>query len=161
MAKEDLLHGNPETQFKAGQEQVSIARRGGIASGVARRKKNASRKFLKEVLALEPKKTPDMIKTLEKLGADPDAPLTVEQVGVLALIKKFWAGDLRAYDMIHEYLGEDPHTMMEEKRLKMQQEAVGALKNSDGLVAALGGIVKEVFDDGGGDTPDSLEDSDE
>lgn len=158
MAKADLLHGNPETQFTSGHQAVTNGRKGGIASGVARRKKCASRAFLKEVLALEPKKTPDMMKTLEKLGADPDFPLTVEQVGVLALIKKYWAGDLRAYDMIHEYLGEDPHTLLEEKRLKVQQSAVNALKNSDGFMEAMGATVEEVFDDGG-DTPDTLEDS--
>ena len=157
MANDENLKKGEATRFRAGEEQVRTARRGGIASGVARRKKFASRKFLKEVLALEPKKTPDMIKTIEKLGGDPNCVLTVEDVGVLALIKKYWAGDLRAYDMIHEYLGEDAHTILEEKRIKMQQQAVAQITHSDGFMEALGATVGEVFDDGG-DTPDTVED---
>ena len=153
----NLKKGNPDTQFRSGREAVEAGRKGGQKSGVARRKKNASRTFLKQVLAMQPEKTADMIRALEKIGADPDAPLTVEQVGVLALVKKFMSGDLRAFDMVHEYLAEDPHTQLEEKRLKMQQEAVDALKNSDGFMEAMTGVVEEVFEDGG-DTPDSLED---
>ena len=35
----NLKRGNPETQFKAGREQAETARKGGIASGKARREK--------------------------------------------------------------------------------------------------------------------------
>lgn len=155
---DENLKAGEKTQFKSGEEAARAGRKGGIKSGAARRKKCASRKFLKEVLTLEPKKTPEQAKMLEKLGANPDAILTVEQLGVLALIKKYLAGDMRAYDMVHEYLGEDPRTLIEEERLKVQREAVNALKNSDGFMEAMGATVGEVFEDGG-DTPDTLEDS--
>ena len=161
MAKEDLLHGNPETQFRAGQEQVRIARKGGIASGVARRKKGASRRYLKQLLALTPNLTKAEETAIGKLGIPEDVEIDNEFLITMAMLKKARDGDLRAIDMVHEYLGEDPHTVMEEKRLKVQQDAVNAIKNSDGFVAALGGVVKEVFDDGGGDTPDALEDTDD
>lgn len=155
----NLKKGNPETQFTSGRQAVENGRKGGIASGVARRKKCASRKFLKEVLAYTTKPKPGVKKTMEDIGGDSESPLTVEQVMVLALIRKAMGGDLRAYDMVHEYLGEDPHTLLEEKRLKVQKEAVSALKNSDGFLEAMKGVTEEVFEDGG-DTPDALEDTD-
>lgn len=160
MAKEDLLKGNPDTQFTSGQEAARIGRKGGIASGVARRKKCASRKFLKEVLALVETNHPAAVQRILKgAGVDPNIPLTIEEVGVLSLIAKFKAGDTRVFDQVHEYLAEDPHTLLEEKRIKAQQAAIESLKNSDGFMQAMGGVVEEVFDDGG-DTPDTLEDSD-
>lgn len=154
----NLRKGNPDTQFTSGRRAVEAGRKGGIASAVAKRKKYASRKYLKEFLALKPSKTAEIQRVLEKLGADPEADISVEGIMVLALIKKAMAGDLRAYDMVHEYLEEDPHTVFEEKRLQVQKDAVNALKNSDGFLAAMGGVVGEVFEDGG-DTPDALEDS--
>lgn len=41
---DNLLKGNPPTQFKAGQQQVEIARQGGIASGEAKRQKRTFKK---------------------------------------------------------------------------------------------------------------------
>lgn len=41
---DNLKRGNPETQFRTGREQVEVARKGGIASGEARRE----RKLIKD-----------------------------------------------------------------------------------------------------------------
>lgn len=156
----NLKKGNPDTQFRSGREAVENGRKGGKASAIARRKKNASREFLKMVLAMEAKPTPDIKRAYEQFGGDSeDLHLTNEQIGVLALLKKYRAGDLRAYDMVHEYLGEDPHTILEEKRIKEQSKAISSIRNSDGFMEAMGATVGEVFEDGG-DTPDELEDED-
>lgn len=157
MAKEDLLHGHPPTYFTSGQEAVTNGRKGGIASGLARRKKDAFRKNLKWMLALKPQKTEDMKRALQKVGYDPEAEYTVEDLITVGVLQKALSKDLRAVEMIYEYLAEDPHTVLEEKRLKIQEEAVSAMKNSDGFLEAMGGVVGEVFEDGG-DTPDALED---
>ena len=155
--KKNLEKYGKATQFTAGSQQAEIARKGGRARQAQVRKKGASREFLKMVLAMQPEKSNEMVRALKKIGADPDAPITVEQVGVLALIKKYMAGDLRAYDMVHEYLEEDPHTLIEEKRLQVERDAVKAIRNSDGFMAAISKKAEEVFEDGG-DTPDALED---
>ena len=145
------------TQFTSGGKAVAAGRKGGKASAVAKRKKYASRQFLKEVLAMDAKMTPEIKKALMQIGADPDIQLTNEQVGVIALIRKWRNGDLRAFDMVHEYLAEDPHTILEEKRIKAAQQAFAAVRNSDGFMEAMNGTTEEVFEDGG-DTPDTLED---
>lgn len=155
----NLKKGNPETQFRSGREAVENGRKGGRKSGAVRRQKFASRKFLKEVLALEAPITPELKRACKQYGIEiPEGvSLTNEDLGVLALIKKYRSGDLRAYDMVHEYLAEDPHTIMEEKRLKAQQELTKAIVNKDGFMEAIGASAGEVFEDGG-DTPDDLED---
>ena len=159
MANEKNIIDHQYTPSQSREEAAKNGRKGGIASGIARRKKCASRKFLKEVLAYTTKPKPGVKKMVGDIGGDSEMPLTVEQVMTLALIRKAMAGDLRAFDMVHEYLGEDPRTLLEEKKLKVQKEAVSALKNSDGFMEALTGVTEEVFEDGG-DTPDALEDTD-
>lgn len=155
--KKNLEKFGKNTQF-SGSRAAEAGRKGGIATGVAKRKKNASRAFLKEILTYNVKLTPTEKATLIAMGGDPDAPITLEQAMVIAMAKKARAGDLRAYDMVHEYLAEDPHTQLEEKRIQAQQEAFKAIRNSDGFMAAMGAVAEEVLEDGG-DTPDTLEDS--
>ena len=157
MANEENLKPFPKNP-RTREEQERLARKAGIASGIARRKKGASRKYLKQLLALTPNLTKADEARLRNLGVPEGVELDNEFLITLAMMKKAKDGDLRAIDMVHEYLGEDPHTMLEEKRLKVQQSAVEAMKNSDGLIVALGGAAGEVFEDGG-DTPDALEDT--
>lgn len=60
MAREDnLLNGNPETQFKSGREAVENGRKGGVASGVERRRRKTFREAL--LLALQTGDTQDNI----------------------------------------------------------------------------------------------------
>ena len=162
MANENSLKALEEnrqaTQFTSGAEAVAAGRKGGIKSGIARRKKFASRAFLKQMLACTITKTPEVERALKKIGADPEMEITVEEMGVLALLKKYMAGDTRVFDQIHEYLAEDPHTILEEKRMKSNEGIAKAIVNKDGFMEAMGAAVEEVFENGG-DTPDALEDS--
>ena len=156
---QNLLKGNPDTQFTSGRQAAEAGRKGGIKSGVSRRKKFASRKFLKEALAWNVKSPPELKRALEKMGADGEIELTNEDIGMLMLLKKYRAGDLRAIEMVLELVGEDPHTVLEEKRLKLEKQAVEHMQKSDGFIEALLGKTEEVFEDGDEDTPDDLEDS--
>lgn len=158
MANDENLLKGEATRFKSGEEAARNGRKGGIKSGITRRRKGASRKYLKELLAMTPCLNEKDMKLLEKMGvADVDG-IDNEFMITLAMLNKAKEGDLRAYDMVHEYLAEDPHTMFEEKKLQVQKEAVAALKNSDGFLEAMKGTIEEVFEDGC-DTPDTLEDT--
>lgn len=85
------------------EEQREIARKGGIASGEARRRK----KTLKEALliALE----------LEKNGK------TVQEIGVEAVLNKFMSGDIQAFTTVRDTIGEKPVD-------KVEQEVVSSIK---------------------------------
>lgn len=159
MANDENLKNGVATQFRAGEEQARIAREAGKASGVARRKKGAARQFLKEVLAYKPEMTQALARSLKGMGGDPeDGSFTTEKLMMIAMIQKGMKGDIQAVKLALEMLGEDAKTIMEEKRLKVQKEAVEAIRNSDGFMDAMAGIAGEVFNDGG-DTPDTIEDS--
>lgn len=85
------------------EEQREIARKGGKASGEARRRK----KTLKEALliALE----------LEKNGK------TVQEIGVEAVLNKFMSGDIQAFTTVRDTIGEKPVD-------KVEQEVVSSIK---------------------------------
>lgn len=153
------LKNTEATRFRAGSEQVEIARKGGVASGIARRKKNASMNYLKEILAYKPEMTPKLAKSISSIGGDPEnSEYDLEKLAMVAIVRKAIDGDMKAVQYIHEFFGEDPKTRIEMEKISVQKEAVEAMKNSDGFIDAMKGIVKGVFDDGG-DTPDSIEDS--
>lgn len=160
MNDENLKKGEA-TRFTAGESAARNGRKGGIATAKKKRRKDTLRKNLKWMLALKPQTTDAMKKALVKLGYDPNEDFTLEDLITVGILQKALNKDLRAIEMIYEFLEEDPHTVLEEKRLKVEKEAVEALKNSDGFMEAMGNVVEEVFDDDseGGDTPDTLEDT--
>lgn len=47
-SKDNLLKGNPETQFKSGRSAAENGRKGGIAAGAARRKKRDIKKSIED-----------------------------------------------------------------------------------------------------------------
>lgn len=148
---------NPDGEFKSGRQAAEAGRKGGIASGKAKRQKNAARKTLEYILTLQPKITPAMRANMSQLGFDEDAQPTTEDLIMVAMMQKSMKGDVRATELYLSMMGEDPKTVLEEKRLKLEKEAVKAMQNSDGFMEAMRGEAEEVFADGG-DTPDAIED---
>lgn len=86
MAKEDLK------PVRSKDEAKSRGRKGGLASGAARREKKTLRQRLELLLAVKAE------------GTDMD---TAEAVTV-ALIEKALSGDVRAYEVIRDTIGEKP-----------------------------------------------------
>ena len=60
------------TQFRTGEEQVEIARQGGIASGQARREKKTIQKILADLLDGQIKDSPQFAKLASKMGIESD-----------------------------------------------------------------------------------------
>lgn len=81
----DITEISKATQFQTGEKQVEIARKGGIASGIAKREK----KILREAV-------------LAVIDADPTAPAAIGK----ALIDKARKGNLGAIDQLAKLLGE-------------------------------------------------------
>lgn len=157
--KEELLERGKATQFQSGNEAAENGKKGGRASGPARRKKNAARKWLSEIMAYKPALTPRNRAVIEQVGGNPDEQeYTTEGLIMVALAQKCMKGDTRAIQLYLEMFGEDPKTVIEKERLKVQKEAVQALKNNDGFMDAMNGFAGEVFASGF-DTPDNLGDT--
>ena len=95
---EQNLFPNKDTQFRAGAEQVEIARAGGIASGIARRAKSERLRLWLERLQVEPmtKEEADEMdaallamtrKQLEKLVEDEAYPASVRRRARLLILR--------------------------------------------------------------------------
>lgn len=70
-SKDNLLKGNPETQFKSGRSAAENGRKGGIAAGAARRKKRDIRKSIEDRVfdVYTDKKTGAKLEGLDVLAA--------------------------------------------------------------------------------------------
>lgn len=85
------------------EEQRELARKGGIASGKAR----AERKKFKE----------DLITALEAIKDGK----TVQELGIEAIISKFISGDMQAFTIVRDTIGEKPTD-------KVETEVVSTIK---------------------------------
>lgn len=145
------------TSAQSRDEAVKNGRKGGAASGPARRRKNAARKILAEVMAYRPVLSKEKLADLADLGADAEnGDFSVEFLSMIALAQKAMKGDLKAIEMYLSIIGEDPKWQIEKERLKVQKEAVEVIRHSDGFMEAMGAVAGEVFA-GGGDTPEDLD----
>ena len=94
MAKfEEGKSGNEETMFRSGEKQEEIARRGGIASGIAKREKKSLKSALLALLEAEHKSKSGEVKT----------GFEVISIG---LYNKAMKGDAKAIKLISELIGE-------------------------------------------------------
>jgi hypothetical protein len=105
----NLKKGNPETQFKAGQEQVEIARKGGKASAAKRREKKTMEQSLQILLNLAVSDStltdPEDNDTFNKVKGK---NLTVQDKILVEVIKKALKGDLKAIEFLRDTSGQKP-----------------------------------------------------
>ena len=96
----NLKKGNPDTQFKSGREAVENGRKGGKKKGENYRK----RKEFKEAIKLA-------------LTVVVEEDKSVQDKGIEALMKKFMSGDVKAFEVIRDTIGEKPTDKQEVKVL--------------------------------------------
>ncbi|MBR2680050.1 MAG: PBSX family phage terminase large subunit [Exiguobacterium sp.] len=96
---QNLLKGK-NTQFKKGEEQAKIGRKGGIASGKAKRAR-ASMALLARQIADSPISSEKTRKTLESLGIESE-DLTNGAVVVASVYKGATSGDIKAVEKWQE-----------------------------------------------------------
>lgn len=87
---ENLLHGNPETQFKSGEQAAEYGRRGGIASGKAKKEKKLFREEIEKKLG----------QSLESM--------------VDAMINEANNGNVKAFEVLRDTAGQNPDKMKDD-----------------------------------------------
>ena len=100
---EKLIEDGKATRFKTGAEQAETARRGGIASGKAKRKKKALAEMARAFADLsvnEEKK-----KQLKDYGVSPE-DMTHQMALVAAMFEEGESGNVRAAALLSEWLNE-------------------------------------------------------
>ena len=87
------------------EEVKEMQRKGGINSGIARRKKKSMRESMAALL--EAQVTPNVVNNLKKRGYKGEAPETYnDALNVSMLIQAMMKGDVRAYVAVMELMGE-------------------------------------------------------
>lgn len=95
MANEANLLNGVKTQFKSGEEAAAKGRKGGVASGVSKRKKKDLRQALEELL----NKTYEDKKGNKKTGTEAITTKLFEQA---------LKGNIKAFETIRSTVGQDP-----------------------------------------------------
>ena len=94
------------TQFRSGEEAVENGRKGGIASGQARREKKTIQKILADLLDSEIKDSPQFAKLASKMGVESDK--SVKDIFTLVcLLNSVKSGNLGDLERLSKLLGED------------------------------------------------------
>lgn len=101
VANEKNLKKGALTQFRSGEEAARNGKKGGKASGEARRRKADFRKTLNMLLTMKID-DPNITPVLEALGIDS----TLESAVNMAMIKEAMGGNVKAYEAIAKYAGQ-------------------------------------------------------
>ena len=94
------------TQFRSGEEAVENGRKGGIASGQARREKKTIQKILADLLDSEIKDSPQFAKLASKMGVESDKSVK-DIFTYICLLNSAKSGNLGALERLSKLLGED------------------------------------------------------
>lgn len=122
MSNANNLKNGEATQFRAGKEQVEIARQGGIASGKARREKQKTQQILADIVSIKNKDLAMFQKLATKLGLDGD--ISIHEVFTLTcLLNSVKSGNLGDLERLTKILGEDK-----------QNENADVLSKLDGVI---------------------------
>ena len=94
------------TQFRSGEEAVENGRKGGIASGQARREKKTIQKILEDLLDSEIKDSPQFAKLASKMGVESDKSVK-DIFTMVCLLNSVKSGNLGDLERLSKLLGED------------------------------------------------------
>lgn len=120
MANEENLKKGKATQFKGDEENRRLAAEAGKASGRSKRRKKALKQRL--IAALECDVENDTAKKIAKtIGVMPEDATNYDVI-VARLILQAFKGDIRAMQMVFEYIGETPAEKRAEKTFKAEME---------------------------------------
>lgn len=131
MSKKDLI----PTSLRSKDEAKEIGRKGGIASGVSRRKAKAGKELVRYLLGLR-ERDEAFIAQLKEAGLD-ESEITNEATMHLMQVKEAKTGDTAAYNAVMKSAGydeqkillDDPHRLINVGSEK-EKEEIDALRNS-------------------------------
>lgn len=114
LANEENLKKGAPFRFRTGEQQVETARRGGIASGEARRRKKTMKETAKMLLDME---IPDAAKELKaklKVMGISEEDFTYQSAVMVGILNQAMKGNTKAAAFLRDTVGENPMLMEEE-----------------------------------------------
>ena len=116
--EQNLLRGNPATQFKSGRNAVENGRKGGIASGEVKKKKKTLQELAK-IIAAAPVTDAKQKQKLQKVGVA-DEDMTQDALVMNALFNQALKGDVKAIEKWQELTSEET-----DNKVAMLKELLG------------------------------------
>ena len=114
MANEENLKKGAPYRFRTGEKQVEIARKGGIASGEARRRKKTMRETTNILSVMEiPNAAKELRKKLKLMGVSED-DFTYQSALMVGILNQAMKGNTKAASFLRDTVGENPLLMEEE-----------------------------------------------
>lgn len=107
MAREDLIPFSERSE----DEVREMNRKGGIASGITRRKKKAMREITAIALGLRSELTPDEVEEYTNAGFAVDEIDNQAKI-VMQMLKQAAQGDIKAAEFVRDTAGEKPKDSM-------------------------------------------------
>ena len=121
MANEQNL--KPFTSDQSREEAKKNGAKGGVASGIARKKKRALKNTIEMIMRLGV--DPQTQQILEQLGV-PEEDQSVQTAIVVAQAMKAMRGDTKAADYLGKYSSADPRIFLEQERLALERERIAS-----------------------------------
>lgn len=130
------------------EEAREIGKKGGKASGEARRKKRDMKASFETLFAMPA--SDKYIKAFKKQGFEIPDGLTYEQLLTLSMTAKAVSGDARMCSLIMDVMGEKHSDKMREKEIALKEKQANDTKNE--ALARLDSILEGLRDEAEADT---------
>lgn len=109
MGREENFKGKTkETQFKAGQEQVKIAQKGGIASGKAKRKKIIFKEIFEHISNVKLSNEKHIQKLKELYPEVTEDEMNYGVLSAFRILEKSLSGSTKAFEIVRDTMGQAP-----------------------------------------------------
>ena len=115
------------TEFRTGEQQVEIARQGGIASGIARREKKTVQKILNDFLETSARDNPQIAKLAAKMGLQGDESIK-DLFTIVCTLNTLKSGNLGDLEKLSKLLGEQ--TEIADTEAQKQADFLNAVKKA-------------------------------
>lgn len=107
------MAGKDNLKTPSSAEARSNGRKGGIASGKARREKKALKDTLEELLAMPIKDgVSDEIEKIKSIAGIKGKNITMQEAIMVAMLNKAAKGDVRAAEYVRDTIGQKPDSRM-------------------------------------------------
>ena len=126
MANEQNL--KPFTSDQSREEAKKNGAKGGVASGIARKKKRALKNTIEMIMRLGVDANTKQI--LTQLGV-PEEDQSVQTAIVVAQALKAMRGDTKAADYLGKYSSADPRIFLEQERIALERERIASREQAN------------------------------
>lgn len=106
MANEQNIIPHQFTSAQDREEAAKNGRKGGVASGAARRAKRDAREAAARILSYTPDLPESVLSTMRRMGLKGRVKPDMREIATLALAQKAMKGDLQCYKFLAEMAGE-------------------------------------------------------